>query len=125
MAIVPTGLIEVRKVRGKGRGVFARELIPEGTEFEKAPILVLPEGPTLETPLIDYVFEWAPDKVALVLGFGSLYNHSYEPNARYYYGGPKAQLYVALRDIQPGEEITINYNSDPEDQAPVGFEVKD
>jgi len=81
MAFVPTDLIEVRNVRGKGRGVFARDLIPDGCEFEVCPVLLLPESQMMETPLSDYVFEWAPGRVALVLGFGSLYNHSYEPNA--------------------------------------------
>jgi hypothetical protein len=28
-----------------------------------------------------------------------------------------------LRDIDPGEEITVNYNGEPEDAAPVGFQV--
>jgi SET domain-containing protein len=28
---------------------------------------------------------------------------------------------VAIRDIHAGEEITINYNGDPENQAPLWF----
>ena len=28
---------------------------------------------------------------------------------------------IAIRDIQPGEEITINYNGDPESQDPLWF----
>ena len=30
--------------------------------------------------------------------------------------------FVAVRDIQPGEEICVNYNLDPDDQTPVWWE---
>jgi len=28
---------------------------------------------------------------------------------------------IAIRDIQPGEEVTINYNGDPANQDPLWF----
>jgi len=31
--------------------------------------------------------------------------------------------FKALRDIQAEEEITVNYNRDPQDGSPVWFEV--
>jgi SET domain-containing protein len=31
--------------------------------------------------------------------------------------------YVALRDIAPGDEITINYNGATDDRSPLWFEV--
>lgn len=123
MPLVPSDLIEVRRVRGKGRGVFARQLIPEGEAIERAPVLLVPGESLLGTPLKDYAFEWAGDKVALALGYGSLYNHSYSPNAQYFYGGPQVKVFYAIRDIQAGEEITINYNSEPTDQSPLWFDV--
>jgi SET domain-containing protein len=75
--------------------------------------------------LANYVFEWGRGTVALALGFGSIYNHSYSPNARYDDVGRLTKVYTALRDILPGEEITINYNGDENDLSPVGFEVRD
>ncbi len=42
MIIRQTSLIEVRKSRSKGRGIFATAFIPEGTVFEQAPVLVMP-----------------------------------------------------------------------------------
>ena len=55
--------------------------------------------------------------------FGSVYNHSYQPNARY---EPDFDLnimeFIAIRDIVAGEEITTNYNYDPEDDSPVWWE---
>jgi SET domain-containing protein len=78
----------------------------------------------LGNPLLaKFVFYRNRATVALALGYGSLYNHSYRPNARYDDDAQAAMVFLALRSIAAGEEITINYNGDPEDRAPVGFEV--
>jgi SET domain-containing protein len=61
--------------------------------------------------------------VAVALGYGSLYNHSYQPNARYDDESGKTKVFSALRDIAPGEEIVVNYNGVPEDKTPVWFKV--
>ena len=73
---------------GKGRGVFARRPIAAGEVFETAPVLVVPaaEWSSIEkTVFFDYTFEWGweGETAAIALGYGSLYNHSYTPNARY------------------------------------------
>ena len=51
--------------------------------------------------------------MALALGHGSLYNHSFRPNARYDDVGPQTKEFTAMRDIAPGQEITVNYNGEP------------
>ena len=61
--------------------------------------------------------------VALPLGYGSIYNHSYEPNASSLNVVPDIMEFVALKDIQQGEEITINYNGEPTDRSAVDFPV--
>ncbi len=127
MPITQTDLIEIRWTSSKGRGVFAREFIARDTVFERAPVLVMPDYEVLgtedDTVLSHYLFEWGKGTVALALGFGSLYNHSYSPNARYEDGGRQVKLYIAVRDIEPGEEITINYNGSAENTDPVWFDV--
>ncbi len=121
--------IEVKRAPGKGRGVFARRLIPSGTVFEQVPVIVVPAEEVLESTdnsvLANYVFDWGRDTVAIALGFGSIYNHSYNPNARYDDEGRQTKIFTALRDIQPGEEVTVNYNGHEEDLSPVGFAVVD
>ncbi len=127
MALTQSVAVEVRQVRGKGRGVFARRSIPEGEVIETCPVLVLPAEQVGDDParhaLAAYTFEWGRETVALALGYGSLYNHSYQPNARYEDVGGRTKLFVALRDIAAGEEITVNYNGEPEDRSPVWFDV--
>jgi len=127
MPFVHSDLVEVRWTRKKGRGVFARQHIRKGTVIERAPVILLPTKEVFSkaprTALADYVFTWGSNEVAVVLGYGSLYNHSYQPNAEYYDSGRLTQVYKAIRDIRSGEEITVNYNGSPAARAGVGFRV--
>lgn len=127
MIIRQTSLIEVRKIRSKGRGIFANDFIPAGTIFERAPVLVMPakevNGDQEDTVLSHYMFAWGKNTVAIALGFGSLYNHSYSPNARYEDVSGQMKNYIAIRDIQAGEEVTINYNGDANSKELVWFDV--
>ncbi len=115
--------------RHKGRGVFARRPIATGEVFETAPVLVVPaaQWSSIEkTVFFDYTFEWgwAGEAAAIALGYGSLYNHSYTPNARYEKRLEDAAIdFIALRQIRAGEEILINYNGDPEARDPLWFTV--
>jgi SET domain-containing protein len=127
MAFKQSDAIEVKRARGKGRGVYARRLIRKGEVIERVPVLVMTldeyaKG-LAETVLKDYCFNWGQGKVALALGYGSIYNHSYKPNARYEDVGPLAKQFTALRDIRPGEEISVNYNGEPRSRARVWFDV--
>ena len=124
MPFVPSEKIEVRKIREKGRGVFARAPIAEREVIESVPVLVLSEEDMEQTELANYCFLWGQNTVALPLGYGALYNHSFTPNAEYVDRSPRTKTFRALRNIAPGEEITINYNGTPDDDSPVGFEVR-
>ncbi len=111
-----------------GRGIFTLKEIPEGALIEICPVIVLPEKdlPLIhQTFLHDYYFLWGDDEkqCAIALGFGSLYNHDYHPNAEYVIDVEQQCIDIySLRDIKPGEEITLNYNGDPEEQTPVWFD---
>jgi uncharacterized protein len=120
-----TELVEVRETKNKGRGVFAREFIPEGTVIERVPVLLVTWDHIDHSELVDYAFAWSPKKVAIALGYGSLYNHSYTPNARYDDIGRKTKVFSAIRDIEPGEEITVNYNGEPDDRSELDFTIAD
>ncbi|MEZ4734909.1 MAG: SET domain-containing protein-lysine N-methyltransferase [Caldilineaceae bacterium] len=77
------------------------------------------------TVLFHYCYSWGENS-ALALGFGSLFNHSYHPNAMYNRKFAEQVIeYMALCDIQPGEEITVNYNGDPNDLDPLWFAVRE
>lgn len=127
MPLSATALVEVKWTPRKGRGVFARTFIPAETLIERVPMLVVPAREVLtpqhDTRLSHYVFEWGRGTVAIALGFGSLYNHSYAPNARYEDERPQVKSFYAVRDIECGEEVTINYHGSADAIDPVWFDV--
>ena len=122
-------MIEVRNTSNKGRGVFADRNIVRAELIERAPVLIVPaeEWSYIRSTILDnYCFRFGPNQehAALAMGYGSLYNHSYTPNAVYEVKDEQMVVqFKALRDIAAGEEITVNYNRDPQDRSPVWFEV--
>lgn len=125
-----TMTIEVRETANKGRGVFACRAFAPGDLIEATPVILIPPGDWTNiapTVLADYVFNFGPEKdhLAVALGLGSLYNHSYTPNARYFKDWEQRTIrFVAVRAILPDEEITVNYNGAPDDLRPVWFGVR-
>ena len=111
---------------GAGRGVFAKDPIPEGALIESCPVVLLPDRRDRDrlrkTRLVNYYFLWGEgrDCAAICLGWGSVYNHSYSPNARYEKMVDDERMdFYALRNLQAGEEITVNYNGAPDDIRPL------
>jgi len=119
--------IKVEKEPIKGRKIVAISNIKKDEIVEICPLIFMGET---EEPIIkniqigNYVFEW-DHRLVMVLGFGSLYNHSYSPNLIYLRDYENELMrFVALKDINKGEELTINYNGDPNCMDPLWFEVK-
>jgi uncharacterized protein len=124
----PPGL-ELRSVRGKGRGVFAPRRFRKGEVLERSPVLAMTERQwrhVAKTLLDHYVYEWdGKGGCAMVLGLGSLYNHSYEPNVANLIDRRNGSMdWVALRTIAKGEEITVNYNDEDDPLSDLWFEAK-
>ena len=111
-----------------GRGVFTSEPLHEGDLIEICPVIVLPPEQLQiihNSKLHDYYFLWGPDqdRPAIALGYGSIYNHSSVANANYRFDCENETIdFFAVKDIAAGEEITVNYNGDPDDPKPVWFE---
>ncbi|WP_400246828.1 SET domain-containing protein [Niallia sp. JL1B1071] len=107
------------------RGVFATCDIKKGTLFHEAPVVPYPNDQHKyieRTVLEDYVYEYGINHSAVVLGYGMLFNHSYEPNATYEINFDKHTFdYYAYKDIKAGEEILINYNGEVDDYEPLWF----
>lgn len=118
--------VDDSKMVGAGRGVFAEERIVEGALIEACPVIALEDtkdrSRLRKTGLVNYYFLWGDkrDHAAICLGWGSVYNHSFEPNARYEKVMEDHRMdFYAIRDIEPGEEILVNYNGAPDNQTPL------
>ena len=118
--------VEFKKSELHGNGVFAITDIQKGEIIEICPIIILNENDTREidkTYLYNYYFSWEEKCSAIALGFGSIYNHSYEPNAKYEKDFlNKKIIFKSISKIKSGEEITVNYNGDPENKNKVWFD---
>ena len=120
----------IAESNGKGRGVFTHEKIPAHTLIETAPVLVMSrdERKLLDQTLLhDYIFEWGKkgDQCCMALGWAAIYNHSYESNCEYEMDFEKQSISVkTVREIETGEELTVNYNGDWNDNKAVWFETK-
>jgi hypothetical protein len=111
-----------------GAGVFATRDFAVGEVIERCPVLVISdedEEHIAGTALDGYCYTWE-EGLALALGFGSLYNHSTTPNARYWTMPEEGLIeVVAHRPIAAGDEISINYNGDPDDASALWFDPSD
>ncbi len=118
MSIKMPSKIFVDKSPIHGWGVFASEKILKYEIIEECPIVTLPINKGESSPLlIDYRFnfpsgnEWSEQVIPF--GYGCLYNHSDQPSAYWYSDNDKRTfVFVASRDIEPGEEIFTYYGGD-------------
>ncbi len=116
--------IIVKRTPNKGLGVFATKTLKKGEIIETCPIINLTPAERKQcskTVLDFYMYPWRSTRSAsLVLGYGSIYNHSFSPNADWKQNfKTNRMVYKAIKDIKKGEEITVNYNGEPDDTTPI------
>ncbi len=117
-------------VPGKGRGVFTREALPPMKTIEISSVLVMnAQARHLldQTTLHDYIFEWGNDEEACCVAWGyvSMYNHSYAANCEYFMDFEQQVITIkTVSPVQQGEELTINYNGDWNNEKEIWFPVK-
>lgn len=117
-------------IPNSGRGVFARCDIKKGELIERCPVIKVTRYDTSnlnESILVTYFFFVGrrKDQSVFALGFGSLYNHSYDPNATYKIKVREEVIdFIAINNIKKDSEITVNYNfGNPKDKTPLWFDV--
>ncbi len=113
--IIKNEFLYVSNAGHKGRGVFTSKILKKGEVVEICPVIELKykehqmmAGHNIE----NYAFVWNTRKksAALLLGFGSLYNHSTKPNLDYIKKlNDGLMVFKALRNIDKDEELTIDY----------------
>lgn len=120
------GLLQIRKEsynpsrieyskKGSGYIVRARTHFGAGETVEITPVILVGSEVTAVEGLKEIVYEIDKSRgqYGIVLGFGSLYSHSDEPNLSYAYNRKTQQMhFITSRIIKLGEELTINYGKD-------------
>ncbi len=117
--------LTIKNTPDKGRGVFAEKDFKKGEIVEVCPVVVITEeeyNKLADTIFAYYLYPWKGETSALVLGYGSVYNHSYSPNIDWDQDfKSKSFLYTALEDIKKGDELTVNYNGNAEPNESVDW----
>ncbi len=119
----------IATIANKGRGVLCREAIEKNTIIEWAPVVVMPAADRIlldKTLLHDYIFEWGDnkDQCAMALGYVPIYNHNYNSNCEYFMNYETETIYIrTVKAVTAGEELTINYNGDFNDETQIWFEA--
>ena len=122
--------LHIAETPKKGRGIFTKKNIKANTVIETSPVIVMSsEDRKLldKTLLHDYIFEWQPEGnklCCMALGWIPIYNHSRRSNCEYFMEFDEETIFVkTVRVIEKGEELTINYNGDWNNEAKVWFDV--
>jgi SET domain-containing protein len=112
--------IEVRKSNIHNRGVFANEYIKNGDIIEEVHLIsYIPAEELSDGILCDIVLKLPEEynnenlsNYSVMLGYGSIYNHSDKNNAVYRHLNDQILHIVAIKDIYPDQEICVDYGID-------------
>lgn len=97
---------------GLGHCVFTNGAIENQTFLEMTPAIVFTPPEKTDENLMSYVIAWE-GKLAVGLGWTMLYNHSDENNCVFSVNHENRLIaIVAIRDIDAGEQLTVNYGPD-------------
>jgi len=101
-----------------GIGVFAADVIASDTVLEECPFISVAKE-DCDNPVNDYIFGLEEDDgeagngYALVLGYGSLFNHGAPHNTEYWYDTDKnVFVFHTVRDVGRGEQLFIDYGTE-------------
>ena len=118
------------KIVNAGRGVYASRAIKKDEIIERCPVIAVPQHDAAnltESMLITYFYFFGKKKEQslIALGFGSIYNHTYQPNAMYKIQQKEKTIdFIALTDIKKDTEITVNYKGEKsKNNTPLWFEA--
>lgn len=110
--------VEVKYAKGMGLGVFAIRDIKASELIERCPVIQIPET---EYDIIKHsILKWyvydasnrGPNAVKLCLGYGSIYNHSDDPNVEWNGVNARYMNFHTMRNIKKGEQLFIDYGDD-------------
>lgn len=106
-------MLEVKITKNMGRGVFATKNIKKNTVVNISETLVVKKTDIRsKSILFDYFYELDDDNFLLAIGFGSLLNHSKNPNIEFKTIKKNKRFlleYRSIRNIKKGEQILFDY----------------
>ncbi len=119
---------EIKKTTKKGWGVFAIRNFKKNELVTAAPVVVMSAAEMKlldDTRLHDYIFHWGEEGgCCMALGNVPIFNHAAPSNCEYFQDNEGEQIEIyTVKNIKKGEELTINYNGDANNNDRVWFET--
>lgn len=111
-------MLKIKVTLKYGRGVYTTKRIRKGAVVARCEVLLLSASDietVNRTALRDYTFKYNDIQDCLVLGVGELFNHSNKPLVSYTleeHQGRVVMVFRALRDIESGRQLFIDYSAD-------------
>jgi uncharacterized protein len=109
-------MFEVKLTKKMGRGLFATKNIKKDTLVHRAEFIKIFDEELNNCPtLAKYAFAYNKKYSMLVLGHGSLFNHSDSPNIESWitkYDGREVMDFYATKNIKKGEQLFIYYGGE-------------
>lgn len=103
------GLSPTLKIRGN----IATRNIKKNTIIERCPVILIDEKYEdflEETKFSSYYFIWDDKYHCIVLGYGSIFNHSKNNNTKFYKNKKnQTMIFKTIKDVKAGEELTTDY----------------
>jgi hypothetical protein len=106
--LIPGLYLGKSNIGGKyGRGIFASKQFNVDEIVETAPYI---EDKLMHFIGVsrDYVFNTGNNNAALCFGYASLYNHSDDPNCKWYFEDNQIVI-KCIKPIKKGDEVLISY----------------
>lgn len=95
------------------RGNIATRDIKKNTIIERCPVILVEteyEDFLEKTKLSSYYFIWNDKYHCIVLGYGSIFNHSKNNNTKYYRDEKDhTMVFKTIKDVKKGEELFTDY----------------
>ncbi len=111
----------------KGWGVFTNKLLQAGTIVEVSPVIIMSAAEKVlldQTALYNYIFDWEAEQCCMAMGLIPVYNHAAPSNCEYFQDYENGEIFIkTMREIYAGEELTINYNGNWDNDKKVWFET--
>ena len=117
MKIIPPTKIYIQKSPLHNLGVFSTQKLSKGEIIDECPFIAFPQKSNQTLPVFsNYAFcyprgeNWHTH--AMVMGYGSYYNHSETPSVDWYTDEQNETfVFFTLKDIVENEELLINYGN--------------
>lgn len=95
-------------------GVFVKSPIKKFELLEESPYFIIPTKKLRKnTYCLQYSYYLDTKNSLIGMGYAGLYNHSFDPNVDYEIDRVNEVIkHYAIRDIECGEELTLNYGEE-------------